>query len=411
MSKLVKNVYLRGKTKHNVVNTIPNVPVPETPVFGQSNWDDLTSLEDQIIQESTIYVAGSNQYKQITDSSDNYITTPVAIEDAPSGSPWIDFAASYHSFVGITADGKIWGKGQNYSGELSLYNEGNIYTTWQEINSNSNTDFIQVENGGQAGYYFLKQSDGSVWYIGNASLLNKTVPFWGAQKITGASNEGFVKIEPSYSGIVGIKSDGTLWGQGWENNNSLGGIGASSQFKQIDSDTDWVDVAAGYRRTYALKNDGTVWGWGFNVGFLSYNSTSYIKHKLTNDDDIRQITCQTHGNHVMCLREIDGEPGGSVWGGTEQGYTSLVRVQNSSSPKPVWTLSSSYNANPYQVTFNKISARGRTCLALGDNGELWGIGYDDGNFITGNSYVWNRIGTDTDWKNFKCFEYHMIGYK
>jgi alpha-tubulin suppressor-like RCC1 family protein len=67
-----------------------------------------------------------------------------------------------------------------------------------------------------------------------------------------------------------IKTDGTLWGWGRQNNGSIGngyvnvGYNAAplSSPVQIGSDTNWLKVCGGYYKGIALKTNGQIWGWG-----------------------------------------------------------------------------------------------------------------------------------------------------
>ena len=71
---------------------------------------------------------------------------------------------------------------------------------------------------------------------------------------------------------MALKSDGTVWAGGWNKYGQLGD-GAREQcrwpVKVVDSAGEWLNtnviaVAAGENHTVALKSDGTVWAWGDN---------------------------------------------------------------------------------------------------------------------------------------------------
>ena len=65
---------------------------------------------------------------------------------------------------------------------------------------------------------------------------------------------------------LAIKTDGTLWGVGRNNNGQLGqnDIVNRSSPVQIGSDTDWASVNSLGNSTVAVKTNGTLWGWGRN---------------------------------------------------------------------------------------------------------------------------------------------------
>lgn len=65
---------------------------------------------------------------------------------------------------------------------------------------------------------------------------------------------------------LGLKSDGTLWG--WGDTSQLEGNGLTALTpRRIGVATDWKTVAGGVYHAVALKTDGTVWAWGNNASF------------------------------------------------------------------------------------------------------------------------------------------------
>ena len=74
----------------------------------------------------------------------------------------------------------------------------------------------------------------------------------------------WTQIDTGYRWSIAVKSDGTLWSWGWNDNGNLGhnNITNYSSPRQIGSGTDWAKVAAGYWGALATKTDGTMYGWG-----------------------------------------------------------------------------------------------------------------------------------------------------
>ena len=70
---------------------------------------------------------------------------------------------------------------------------------------------------------------------------------------------------------MAIKTDGTLWGWGYNLQGHLGMHSPVAQAAkvsspvQVGSDTNWSDVhLTSYYGATGLKTDGTLWAWGFN---------------------------------------------------------------------------------------------------------------------------------------------------
>jgi YD repeat-containing protein len=67
--------------------------------------------------------------------------------------------------------------------------------------------------------------------------------------------------------VAATKSDGTLWGWGWNGYGQLGqeDIIDRSSPVQVGSDTNWSLVSCGNFDILSIKSDGTLWAWGRNL--------------------------------------------------------------------------------------------------------------------------------------------------
>jgi alpha-tubulin suppressor-like RCC1 family protein len=92
-----------------------------------------------------------------------------------------------------------------------------------------------------------------------------------------------------------VKSDGTLWTWGRNNNGTLG-LGDTttrSSPVQVGSDTDWLDVCHFSGFMGAIKTDGTFWTWGGgSAGQLGHGNT-------TNYSSPVQVGSATDWAHVI----------------------------------------------------------------------------------------------------------------
>jgi alpha-tubulin suppressor-like RCC1 family protein len=155
-----------------------------------------------------------------------------------------------------------------------LYSWGN--GTHFELGNGSNTN--PVHSPSTTGYSGLVTAISTGEYHG--LLLNNTELFsWGhngAGQLGRDGGGGLPTVVPPYinwSAIaggeyhsLGIHTDGTLWGWGW---NFFGQVGDGTYESRliptlIGSDSDWLTVAAGQYHSLALKTDGSLWTWGSN---------------------------------------------------------------------------------------------------------------------------------------------------
>jgi alpha-tubulin suppressor-like RCC1 family protein len=68
--------------------------------------------------------------------------------------------------------------------------------------------------------------------------------------------------------VLAVKTDGTLWAWGYNNNGQLGlgDITNRSSPVQVGALSNWANVSAGQNDwSIAVKTDGTLWTWGNNV--------------------------------------------------------------------------------------------------------------------------------------------------
>ena len=174
-------------------------------------------------------------------------------------------SGGYEYSLILKTDGTLWGMGQNNTGYLAQGNTTQYSspvqipgTTWRSVSS-------------YVSHVIATKTDGTLWgwgENGNGMLAqNNTTQYSSPKQIPGTTWGSNCSAGDAQSGCV--KTDGTLWmwginTQGQIGNNSTSVDNYSSPI-QIPGTT-WSDLAQGGdgRRTYAIKTDGTLWGWGDN---------------------------------------------------------------------------------------------------------------------------------------------------
>ena len=232
----------------------------------------------------------------------------------------------YH-ITSIKSDGTLWGWGSSDAGSLGNTNSINptpfqigTATDWLKVSAGAYNTFIIKTNG-----TLWAMGDGRYGLLGNGSTttINSTL-----QQIGSATN--WQKISSSTQMTIGLKTDGTIWGWGQNDQYEMGNnTCCANQLTpiQIGIANHWVDVeATSWGATvFALKNDGTIWGWGLNTGGLLGNSTVMarsIPTQLNADTDWASI--HVGAAHILALKT-----NGTLWswGGANMDKQGIIFLQ------------------------------------------------------------------------------------
>ena len=211
-----------------------------------------------------------------------------------------------------------------------------------------------------------------------------------------------VEFSAGRSYCLAVKSDGTLWAWGNNQNGQLGDgtkIGRSMPV-QIGTDTDWSKVTAGKTHSLGIKKDGSLWAWGNNVyGQLGDGTTTerLFPVKISNDSF---ISIAVNANYSLAIRKD-----GTLW---ESG--DMVRIY--------WDKTNTEKTKLRRVGDRKwksISVGELHVLAIDSNGSLWAWGMGgNGQFGNGTdegSDVPLQIDNSTDWVQISAGAGDSMGLK
>ena len=214
------------------------------------------------------------------------------------------------------------------------------------------------------------------------------------------------KIAVGYEHNLVIKTDGTLWG--WGNNNE-GELGLNTNQPEyftpqlISSSTNWLKVFTGVSRgSFAIKDDGTLWVCGDGIAGklgLGNQNIVYIPTQLGIATDWEYVTS---GSHTIAKKND-----GTLWGWGNNIYGQLNLGTNSIELNPV-QISSAKN-------WLKIVCGVLHTLAIKTDGTLWACGLNDygqlGDGTTVNKLNFVQIGTDNDWVEVTANFKHSVALK
>jgi Regulator of chromosome condensation (RCC1) repeat len=164
----------------------------------------------------------------------------------------------------VRSDGTAWAWGSNFHGELG---DGTTDARFAPVQVTGLTGVTQVAGG--CDHSLALRSDGTVWAWGG-----NTVGQLGRGTITGgevtaapvSGLAGVTKIAAGCEFSLALRSDGTVWAWGGNDNGQLGdgtltGHATPVRVTQIGA-VHIAGAAVGYKSAAILGTDGSVWAWG-----------------------------------------------------------------------------------------------------------------------------------------------------
>jgi len=186
---------------------------------------------------------------------------------------WQKIAIGGNSVAAIKSNGTLWRWGSNGNGQLGINSTISVSSPVQ-VGALTNWANISTASIGKEAFGAVK-TDGTLWVMGLGSMVPDNTGESKSSPVQIGSGTTWSNVFGSHGygnpmGMWAIKTDGTLWGWGRQNNGSIGngftnvGYAASplSSPVQIGSDTNWLKVCGGYYKGIALKTNGQIWGWG-----------------------------------------------------------------------------------------------------------------------------------------------------
>ena len=268
--------------------------------------------------------------------------------------------------LAVKNDGTAWAWGYNQTGQLG--NGTTINSSVPVMVTNSTGTFAAVAGGGL--YSLGLKSDGTVWgwgynvagSLGNGLGVNSSVPVQAIGVI------GATAIAAGYYHSLALKNDGTVWAWG---NNQVGSVGPGLSTHvhtpvQLSGLTGILAIAAGEWHSMALKNDGTVWTWGYNLkSQLGYASPliSPTPSQVPGLSGVTAISAGGIGFHSLALKS-DGTV--VAWGYNSNGQLGNGTTTDSLTPVPVSGL----------TNVIAIAAGARHSIALRSDRRVWTWGYN-----------------------------------
>ena len=214
-----------------------------------------------------------------------YYSSPVQIPGTNWDTRNQKIAAGYYSHFAIKTNGTLWSWGYTKQGQLGL-NQSDAGGGVEHISSptqiGSGTDWKKVGSAWYSNAAAIK-TDGTLWQWGlngygqignNTRNINYSSPI----QIPGTTWSKLAHGHSIYYANAAIKTDGTLWMWGYNENGELGQNSRDERSSPVQvPGTNWDEVSCSSYCTLASKTDGTLWSWGWNnAGQLGHNSVVQV---------------------------------------------------------------------------------------------------------------------------------------
>lgn len=311
----------------------------------------------------------------------------------------------------IKTDGTLWGWGSNTYGQIG---DGTTTNRSSPVQIGSLTNWASVSGG--RSHTLAVKTDGTLWAWGAATsgqLGNGDAVTSYSSPIQIGSLTTWSKVSAGASGSsLAIKTDGTLWAWGYNQNGELGRSNTTNYSSpvQVGALTNWSKVYASETFTHAIKTDGTLWAWGqgangqLGLGNTSYYSSPVQVGALTN---WRSVSKDTTGGAGVLAVKTDNTAW--AWGSNPYGGLGLGDTTTYSSPVQIGAL----------TNWSVIESDGYSSIGLKTDGTIWTWGYNAyGQLGQSPALLYNlnrsspvQVGSLTTWQSVWAGRFAMYGIK
>ena len=314
-------------------------------------------------------------------------------------------------FVGNT----LFTWGYNGNGELGDNTLTNRSNPVQTVAGGINWKSVSCGSSHKAAI----KTDGTLWCWGSNSTLN-TMGALGDNTISDRSSPvqtvtfgtNWKQVSCGFFYTVAIKTDGTLWGWGYNTYGNLGdntSTRRSSPVQTVTFGTNWKQVSGGYRHTAAIKTDGTLWTWGRNsygqLGDNTINFRSSPVQTIAGGTNWKQVAC---GQYHIAAVKTDGTLWN--WGRNNAGQLGDNGFFLPNRSSPVQTIA--FGAN-----WKSVSCGHNSTAAIKTDGTLWSWGQNSSWGTLGDNTTADRsspvqtITGGTNWKQVSIGQFHTAAIK
>lgn len=223
----------------------------------------------------------------------------------------------------------------------------------------------------------------------------------------------WVSATAYYSSSYAIKADGTLWAWGSNADFRLGQATSetciwltrpcSKTPIQIGTDTNWAEIVSTGGAVMGLKTDGTIWGWGNNansaLGIPDLTETCFhgtVPYPCASSPT--QIGIDSDWAFLGASIAIKQDGSLWVWGVNEQNWVGAEPDSFCGLTTPKRPCISKPARVGVANDWQSVYRNSWLILAIKQDGSLWGWGFGSEAWLNGWFYAEpTRVGLDSDW--------------
>ena len=255
-----------------------NVAARSSPVQVSGHWSENIETREKSTLASkvdgTLWSWGSNDEGRLGHNNLVQYSSPVQIP----GTTWDKVMTSHTGGYALKTDDTLWAWGRNTHGNLA---QNDVVHRSSPVQVPGKWDGIFAN---RVSMYAVK-NDGTAWTSGDNHQgqlgLNDVILRSSPTQIPGTTwSSDSRKWGGGWYNVVTVKTDGTLWSWGYQNNGGELGQNNRTRYSsptQVGSETTWKYASGGSASysMYGTKTDGTLWAWGGNgYGSLGQNDTT-----------------------------------------------------------------------------------------------------------------------------------------
>jgi alpha-tubulin suppressor-like RCC1 family protein len=237
---------------------------------GGMSWADIPAATQPTLTLATTAADNGARFRAVVTNSAGSATSNSALLSVNAFSAPLGrrISGGNGHVLARMADGTVRAWGWNNNGQLG---DGTITQRLSPVQVAGLINIVAVDAG--ANYSLALRSDGTVWawglngagQLGDGTLVNKPAPV----QVLGLTR--VIAIAAGGHAAYALRDDGTVmsWGDNGFGQLGSGVVGGSARTvpAPVMNLTSVVRIAAGWATPYAVRSDGTLWGWGENNQF------------------------------------------------------------------------------------------------------------------------------------------------